>query len=176
MKVFKEVLKESPGIDTVTVQMTAAEADALKKSIQYCISHVDYEHKDGTAASARVLLHELGHVLYQPKKREINWKVAEDVAINPVVKPPTTPAVGKRKDTSTAPYMVEVVLNNTNTRSLARRFETKELAEDFHDRTVKAHQAKAAREDKHYVVHLYEMGGPRRAHVLKAHRSTEVDP
>ena len=83
------------------------------------------------------------------------------------------PSVGKAG--TDGRFVVEVV-NHTGTRSFARRFVTQAEAEDFHTRTVSAHQQKANRERCWYVVALYETATPKSTEVFKEHRSEQVQP
>lgn len=71
-------------------------------------------------------------------------------------------------------FVVEVT--HAGKRSLARRFHTLSEAEDYHTRSVSAHQSQADRERRTYVVALYETATPKSTEINKEHRSTQVVP
>ena len=71
-------------------------------------------------------------------------------------------------------FVVEVT--HAGKRSLARRFHTREEADDYHARSVAAHQSMADRERTSYVISMYETATPKSAAVLKEHKSIQVVP
>lgn len=71
-------------------------------------------------------------------------------------------------------FVVEIT--HAGKRSLARRFMTREEADDYHTRSVAAHQSMADRERRIYVIALYETATPKSTEISKEHRSTKVEP
>lgn len=86
----------------------------------------------------------------------------------------TRPSVGKAGTDGC--FQVEVVVAATGTRSFARRFKTQAEGQDFYDRTVNAHQQKANRESKAYVVAFYETKSPKSTEIANEFCSTQVMP
>lgn len=73
-------------------------------------------------------------------------------------------------------FVVEVIKMPLRTRSLARRFMTYEEADDYHTRSVAAHQSMADRERTTYVIAMYETATPKSLTVSKEYKSIQVVP
>lgn len=133
----------------VSVHMSRQEAEELVASLEHCVAHVLGGHRHPTMRRALELLDELNQL---PQARP------------PEITRGKKPSAGRAGTNGC--FVVEVI-NHTGTRALARRFKTLAEAEEFHTRSVGAHQAKADRERHWYIVALYETATPKSTDIFK---------
>jgi hypothetical protein len=86
----------------------------------------------------------------------------------------TRPSVGKAGTNGC--FVVEITKALTSTRSKARRWLTREEAQDFYDRSCSAHQQKANRERVSYTISFYRTETPKTKESCELISAHEVKP